>query len=196
MTAFDTFDEPNEIPPEATALLATLDQLWGGHCRDCERTYCGHEIVMSLTLGFRDAPRCLACLARGLRREPAELLAQVAQYVKRKDCYTQAWNRADEREDSCPLAEPIQNSTPVSRASSPPAEASGPVETWDAGDMSCGDLVLALRIRLNARPPGSVLEVTARDPAAPVDLPAWCGLTGHTLLHAEPPHYRIRRKET
>lgn len=82
---------------------------------------------------------------------------------------------------------------PATHQDEPPAESS---EAWDAGDMGCGDLVLALRIRLNARPPGSVFTVTARDPAAPVDLPAWCGLTGHSLVSAAHPIYRIRRKET
>lgn len=61
--------------------------------------------------------------------------------------------------------------------------------------MGCGDLVLALRIRLNALPPGGVLQVTARDPAAPLDLPAWCRLTGHVLVRADHPVYLIRRKE-
>jgi len=43
--------------------------------------------------------------------------------------------------------------------------------------------------------PGEVLRVTALDPGAPEDLPAWCRLTGHTLLQWEHPEYRIRRKE-
>lgn len=193
MTAFD---EQDDETPEATALLATLDRLWGGRCRDCQQPYCGHEVVMSLTLGFKDAPRCLGCLARGLARVPEELREQVIQYVKRKDCYTQAWNRSTEREGACAWAGQAADST----AALPRSEATDttiPVDViWDAGDMSCGDLVLALRIRLNAQPPGSVLQVTAHDPAAPLDLPAWCGLTGHTLLSAVPPIYRIRRKET
>ncbi len=66
---------------------------------------------------------------------------------------------------------------------------------WDAGDMGCGELVLALRMRLADMQPGQVLEVIARDPGAPADLPAWCRMTGHTLLHEQHPIYRIRRKE-
>jgi tRNA 2-thiouridine synthesizing protein A len=69
------------------------------------------------------------------------------------------------------------------------------VAVWDAGDMGCGDLVLALRGRLAALRPGEVLRVVARDPAAPEDLPAWCRLTGHTLARADHPTYDIRRKE-
>lgn len=190
-------DDHDDDSPEATALLAALDRLWGGSCRDCERPYCGHEAVMSMTLGFKDAPRCLECLAAGLRRDPKDLREQVAQYVKRKDCYSQAWKRASEREGSCDLDRPTGATEPCEVL--PPSSisrADPPAEVWDAGDMSCGDLVLALRIRLNAKPPGSVFQVLARDAAAPVDLPAWCRLTGHTLLMADHPTYLIRRKET
>lgn len=66
---------------------------------------------------------------------------------------------------------------------------------WDAGDMACGDLVLALRLRLQAMPPRRILKLSARDPGAPEDLPAWCRLTGHTLLRAAHPHYWIQRKD-
>lgn len=65
---------------------------------------------------------------------------------------------------------------------------------WDAGDLGCGELVLELRFRLLELPPGGIIAVTARDPAAPVDLPAWCGLCGHALLHARHPDYFIQRK--
>lgn len=64
---------------------------------------------------------------------------------------------------------------------------------WDAGDMGCGELVLALRMRLREMP-GKVLKVVARDGGAPADLPAWCGMTGHALLHAEPPTFWIRAR--
>jgi tRNA 2-thiouridine synthesizing protein A len=67
---------------------------------------------------------------------------------------------------------------------------------WDAGDLGCGDLVLQLYLKMQALPPGQVLRLIALDPGAPADLPAWCGLTGHTLLSAEPPVYLIRRKES
>lgn len=70
-----------------------------------------------------------------------------------------------------------------------------PDAEWDAGDLGCGDLVLELRIRLKALRPGQVLKLTARDPGAPADLPAWCRLTGHGLAGAEHPVYWIRRKE-
>jgi tRNA 2-thiouridine synthesizing protein A len=67
--------------------------------------------------------------------------------------------------------------------------------SWDAGDLSCGDLVLQLRFRMEALHPGAVLRLVALDPGAPADLPAWCRLTGHTLLAADHPMYLIRRRE-
>jgi tRNA 2-thiouridine synthesizing protein A len=67
---------------------------------------------------------------------------------------------------------------------------------WDAGDLACGDLVLQLRVRMQELRPGQVLSLVALDPGAPADLPAWCRLTGHTLLSSQHPVYLIRRKES
>ena len=61
-------------------------------------------------------------------------------------------------------------------------------------DLACGVLLLALRGRMESMRPGQVLRLVAQDAGAPEDLPAWCRLTGHTLLSAEPPVYLIRRK--
>lgn len=66
---------------------------------------------------------------------------------------------------------------------------------WDAGDMGCGDLVLELRARVEALVAGRVLRLTARDPGARADIPAWCRMTGHALVSAQHPIYLIRRKE-
>jgi tRNA 2-thiouridine synthesizing protein A len=68
-------------------------------------------------------------------------------------------------------------------------------DTWDAGDLGCGELVLELRRRVEALPPGHVLRLIARDPGAPADIPAWCRLTGHELVAAHPPTYLLRRKD-
>ena len=66
---------------------------------------------------------------------------------------------------------------------------------WNAGELSCGDLVLELRQRMRAAP-GKVLKVIALDAGAPADLPAWCRMTGHQLLAEEPTQqaYWIRAK--
>jgi len=65
---------------------------------------------------------------------------------------------------------------------------------WDAGDLGCGELVLELRMRLEAMRSGHVLRLIARDLGAPQDLPAWCRMTGHTLVSQQHPVYLIRRR--
>jgi tRNA 2-thiouridine synthesizing protein A len=66
---------------------------------------------------------------------------------------------------------------------------------WDAGTLACGDLIIRLHEQMGRMRPGQVLRLVARDTGAPADLPAWCRLTGHALLSAEPPVYMIRRRE-
>ncbi len=63
---------------------------------------------------------------------------------------------------------------------------------YDAGDLGCGELLIELRRRILALRPGGVLEVTARDPGAPLDIPAWCFSTGHALVRERHPVYWIR----
>lgn len=56
---------------------------------------------------------------------------------------------------------------------------------WDAGDMSCGELLVALSKRLRQMP-AQTLKLIALDPGAALDLPAWCRLTRNELLHHDP----------
>lgn len=65
---------------------------------------------------------------------------------------------------------------------------------YDAGDLSCGELLIELRRRMLSLRPGDLLAVTALDPAAPLDIPAWCHTTGHDLVVDRHPQYKIRRK--
>jgi tRNA 2-thiouridine synthesizing protein A len=67
---------------------------------------------------------------------------------------------------------------------------------WDAGDMGCGELVFLLATRVRAMRPGAVLKLTATDLGARHDIPAWCRMTGHRLLRAEPPDFYIQRKDS
>ena len=67
-------------------------------------------------------------------------------------------------------------------------------EKWDAGATGCGKLAFELHLRLNAMKPGDRLEIIAHDPGAPIDLPAWCRMTGHELIQMDPPVYVIERK--
>jgi tRNA 2-thiouridine synthesizing protein A len=77
----------------------------------------------------------------------------------------------------------------------PPDDVIVPDARIDVGDTLCGELALLLRAQLGRLEAGQVLEVLARDPAAPRDLPAWCEVTRHRLVRAEPPRYWIRRRD-
>jgi tRNA 2-thiouridine synthesizing protein A len=177
--------------------LRDLDRLAGGLCRGCGRPYTARETVGSIVLGFKNAPRCLACLAIGLRREPAGLRADLVARVHHRECFGRAWAIAEERDGPSADWPALHQATiPVEDGSTDPMTDETATETWDAGGIGCGELVLALRIRLKALPPGAILKLVATDPAAPEDLPAWCRLTGNPLVRASHPEYRIRRKET
>lgn len=52
----------------------------------------------------------------------------------------------------------------------------------DGGDLGCGELLVLLHRRTRDKPAGTVIAVTTSDAAAPIDLPAWCHLTGHRYL--------------
>jgi TusA-related sulfurtransferase len=52
----------------------------------------------------------------------------------------------------------------------------------DARGMTCVHVLLLVRARIAALRPGAIVAVATDDPAAPLDLPAWCHLTGHHYL--------------
>ena len=65
----------------------------------------------------------------------------------------------------------------------------------NGGDLACVRLLLELRARISNLPAGTVIHLTATDPAAPVDLPTWCHLTGHACIGTIPaptPTYALR----
>jgi tRNA 2-thiouridine synthesizing protein A len=199
----------NASAPDPTpVVLAAVERGVGAACRGCAKAVCGHEVVMSFVLGFKDAPRCLPCLARGLARAPAEFGAEVRARIDHQDCWRAGWQRADELDriggdgrPVCVLQVPsLRAPAPVTgkQAMASASDSSAPRsadDSWDAGDLGCGDLVLELRVRLKTMKSGQVLKLTARDPGAPQDLPAWCGLTGHVLVHADHPTYFIQRRK-
>lgn len=170
---------------------------------------------MSFVLGFKDSPRCLPCLAKGLSRAPLELRDHLREHVSHRECFSRGWQRASEIEGFAGSAAPgclFPEGAGGTSSALPQASGSGsgssstratpaarssvvPDGEWDAGDLGCGDLVLELRHRMNALRPGQTFKLTARDPGAPADLPAWCGLTGHVLLSARHPVYLIERRK-
>ena len=65
---------------------------------------------------------------------------------------------------------------------------------WDAGDAGCGAFIVRLKREVNEVAPGSTLSVTTENAGAPVDVPAWCRMSGHTLVFADHPLYVIRKR--
>ncbi|WP_346779239.1 sulfurtransferase TusA family protein [Burkholderia sp. Ac-20365] len=68
-----------------------------------------------------------------------------------------------------------------------PASESDPTfdAQWDAGEMGCGELLLKLRKRLRDMP-GQIIRLVAHDRGAIEDIPSYCRITGHQLLHVDP----------
>lgn len=191
-----------ELDARTTALQATVTEVVSRPCATCGAALCGHGAVLAVVLGYKHSPRCARCLARELRETSASLAERALQWIVRRDCFLHVWRRAGMAEGHGPVERPPCHFAPgaahAPAAPPRPAAAATPspaaTATYDAGDLGCGDLVLELRGQLRALPAGATLHVIATDPAAPVDLPAWCGLVGHTLLSAEHPHYLIQRK--
>jgi tRNA 2-thiouridine synthesizing protein A len=48
--------------------------------------------------------------------------------------------------------------------------------------LRCVQVLLRLRRQIETLAPGATVHVVTDDPAAPLDLPAWCHLTGHHYL--------------
>jgi tRNA 2-thiouridine synthesizing protein A len=74
----------------------------------------------------------------------------------------------------------------------PPGE---PVVVIDGGGLACVRLLLELGDGISRLPAGTLIHLTASDPAAPAGLPAWYHLTGHAYLGAVPaatPTYALR----
>ena len=62
----------------------------------------------------------------------------------------------------------------------------GATETLDCRGQCCPLPVIALARRLAELPVGGVLRLLADDPAAAVDVPAWCRLRGQEYLGEVP----------
>jgi tRNA 2-thiouridine synthesizing protein A len=194
--------DDDELDDEDSRPTRELIRIAGGRCQDCAVGYTAREAVWSIALGFKNAPRCLGCLGGRLGRERQELQTSLTEYVHRRECYLRAWREAETMDANNGSAGPAAGTPAVIAASGRADDDLGrshargeEVSDWDAGDLGCGDLVMQLRLRLKNMAAGSVIRVTATDPAAPEDIPAWCRLTGHTLLSAAHPTYTIRRKE-
>jgi len=187
----------------AESIIRDLERLRASACIRCGQPLCPHQLLMSIALGFKNSLRCLPCLGKSLEYDPARIRDSLWEFIRSRDCYLGAWNWASRAagfpENAMPQTLMAFEKKPADTVlPKPVAPSSSEMDisaTWNAGDMGCGDLVLELRLRLQALRPGEIMQLCARDPGAPEDLPAWCRLTGHTLLRAEHPDYWIKRKE-
>jgi len=189
-------------------LLCELKALRKNGCSICGAVICGHEALMSLTMGFKDAPKCWSCLAGGMAFEREALRDHILTHIKSRLCFHEGWLWANREEGFEPDKRPgclwavetadgngQTQALPESQGTSMLDSDSRQYDAeWDAGDMACGDLVLELRLRLKAVTPGQVLKVVARDSGAEKDLPAWCRMNGHALVDSRHPVYLIKRK--
>jgi tRNA 2-thiouridine synthesizing protein A len=66
----------------------------------------------------------------------------------------------------------------------------------DGTGLRCATRLPRLRQAIAGLSADTVVHVVATDPAAPLDLPAWCHLVGHTYLgelpDRDPPIYALR----
>ena len=173
----------------AETLIADIGRLSGARC-PCSATLCGHALLFSFLLGFKSQPRCAPCLANAMGRPAPDFASHLIDTIRHRACYNAAWLWASARERACLVAS-------VQPVSAPDQTASGPVDVdagFDAGDMGCGDLALELRIKLQSMARGAVVQVIARDPGAPADIPAWCRLTGNPLVFQNHPIYLIQKE--
>ncbi len=195
------------LPPDeqarADALLAALQARPSGECARCSGNICPHQMVIAHVMGHKDRPVCAACIATGLGRAKHEFLTHALRHITHRACFLQGWEWASERIGQPSELRPAhlfsdhegEAGDPTNQSSDHIPVDSEPDAVWDAGDMGCGDLVLELRTRLKPMQPGAVLRLTATDPGAKEDIPAWCRMTRHSLVASAHPEYLIRRRD-
>lgn len=190
----------------AENVIAEAEARWGSACAGCGADLHGLDVVLSLFLGDKGALRCVACAARSLGRSPDDFVRGAVEHLSRLDCWRGGWKHAEARlraagqwpargiPEDVELKQDREEAKEHEFTALNAADAGRRVAVWDAGDTSCGDLVLELRLKLRAMAPGSILQVRATDSGAPGDLPAWCRLTGNSLIFSRHPDYWIQVK--
>ena len=56
----------------------------------------------------------------------------------------------------------------------------------DLGEKNCSQLIMEVMLAMHHMDNGQTLLVTTYDPSAPIDLEAWCRMTGNTLAQRLP----------
>jgi hypothetical protein len=115
----ETLDPEEEITTEA--LLYDLKKIRKHNCTGCGKIICGHEALMSLVLGFKNAPRCWSCLAVTLRHGKEALRDRMASLIASRTCYNEGWVWANQEEGIGPRELPrcLWPADPIGEASPP-----------------------------------------------------------------------------
>ncbi len=173
--------------------IVTQLQYWTSQpCLACKSPLLAEDVLYSNALGLKTSPQCLPCLAKGLERNQTELKTTLLQHIRRRPCLCKAFELSA---GALPTVLDCNSNPPENQPLSSSNSALIPDLIWDAGDLGCGDLVLLLRSKLRAMLPGELLKLTALDPGAPEDIPAWCNMTGNRLVFQQHPLYFIRNKD-
>ncbi|MFM7148963.1 MAG: hypothetical protein ACKO23_03890, partial [Gemmataceae bacterium] len=91
----------------AEGLLAELRLLTGRPCPGCARPVCGHEVLFSVAMGAKDAPRCLGCLAILLQQSTRDLSEHLTTHFQQRPCYGKAWRTACQAEGQDESFQPV-----------------------------------------------------------------------------------------
>ena len=67
-------------------------------------------------------------------------------------------------------------------------------DEFDAGEESCGRVIINLHLYLKSLIPGTRVLVISKDPAAPLEIPAWCRMVKNELIGMEHPFYLFIHK--
>ena len=65
---------------------------------------------------------------------------------------------------------------------------------FDGTGTGCGEILVDLKLFFLPLSSGTRVLVINQDGGAPIEMPAWCRLTGNRLLQAEHPFYLVQRK--
>ena len=67
-------------------------------------------------------------------------------------------------------------------------------DVFDAMELGCGQLLLDFRMHIRPLPEGALVVLVTRDIASPMEVPAWCRLTGNRLVAQSHPYYLIKKQ--
>ena len=98
-----------------------------------------------------------------------------------------------EKPFACPTASEVPNKVRKSKAETELPDWDFDDE-FDGGDETCGRVIVNLYLYIKDQEPGLRVLVISRDPAAPIELPAWCRMTKNELSNSRHPFYLITLK--